>query len=70
VRLALQRLVTHGVVETQAAGRAELWQGAAARACRQEQGQYSLTSISGADRDTALRQARKLIEIAEKLISS
>lgn len=31
--------------------------------------QYSLTSISGADRDTALRQARKLIGIAEKLVS-
>lgn len=31
--------------------------------------QYGLTSISGADRDTALRQARRLIGIAEKVIS-
>jgi hypothetical protein len=46
---------------------------AAANALRRALGvkskaQYSLSSISDADRDTALRQARKLIGIAEKLV--
>jgi hypothetical protein len=31
--------------------------------------QYGLGSVSGRDRDTALRQARKLIEIAEKVLA-
>lgn len=31
--------------------------------------QYGFTTISGADRDTAMRQARKLIEFAEDAVS-
>jgi len=46
----------------------------AARALRRalavkSKAQYGLTSISGADPDTALRQANKLVDIAEKLVS-
>ena len=31
--------------------------------------QYGLTSIRGTDRDSALRQARKLISLAERVLS-